>query len=108
MGNWLTQDQARLLLEKADGDDLRGARDIAMISVLIGCGLRRAELSALTVEDLQIRQGRSLGTPSACARLRVRGAMNIRFARTKDPSWTGSKRVTIFVLQLLCDEVDCC
>ena len=23
MGNWLTQDQARLLLEKADGDDLR-------------------------------------------------------------------------------------
>lgn len=28
-----------------------------MISVLLGCGLRRAELSALTVEDLQIRQG---------------------------------------------------
>jgi len=25
-------------------------------SVLVGCGLRRAELSALTVEDLQIRQ----------------------------------------------------
>jgi len=45
--NWLTQDQARLLLEKADGDDLRGVRDLAMISVLVGCGLRRAELSAL-------------------------------------------------------------
>jgi integrase len=56
-GNWLTQDQARLLLEKADGDDLRSLRDLAMISVLVGCGLRRAELSALTVEDLQIRQG---------------------------------------------------
>ena len=28
-----------------------------MISVLVGCGLRRAELSALTVEDPQIRQG---------------------------------------------------
>ena len=28
-----------------------------MISVLVGCGLRRAELSALPVEDLQIRQG---------------------------------------------------
>ena len=36
---------------------LRSARDLAMISVLVGCGLRRAELSALTVEDLQIRQG---------------------------------------------------
>lgn len=57
MGNWLTQDQARPLLEKADGDDLRNARDLAMISVLVGCGLRRAELSALTVEGLQIRQG---------------------------------------------------
>jgi site-specific recombinase XerC len=56
-GNWLTQDQARLLLEKADGDDLRSVRDLAMISVLVGCSLRRAELSALTVEDLQIRQG---------------------------------------------------
>src|SRR6201988_4758147 len=55
-GNWLTQDQARLLLEKGDGDDLRSPRDLAMISVLVGCGLRRAELSALTVEDLQIRQ----------------------------------------------------
>jgi len=54
-GNWLTQDQARLLLEKTDGDDPRGVRDLAMISVLVGCGLRRAELSALTVEDLQIR-----------------------------------------------------
>jgi site-specific recombinase XerC len=56
-GNWLTKDQARLLLEKADGDDLRSAHDLAMISVLVGCGLRRAELSALNVEDLQIRQG---------------------------------------------------
>ena len=30
MGNWVTQDQARLLLEKADGDGLRSARDLAM------------------------------------------------------------------------------
>jgi integrase len=51
MGNCLNKDQARLLLEKADGDDLRSARDLAMLSVLVGCGLRRAELSALTVED---------------------------------------------------------
>lgn len=57
MGNWLTHDQARLLLGKADGDDLHSAPDLAMISVLVGCGLRRAELSALTVEDLEIRQG---------------------------------------------------
>src|SRR5580692_11323242 len=37
-GNWLTQDQARLLLEAADGEGLRSVRDLAMISVLLGCG----------------------------------------------------------------------
>ena len=46
-GNWLTQDQARLLLEKAEGHGLRSARDLTMLSVRVGCGLRRAELSAL-------------------------------------------------------------
>jgi site-specific recombinase XerD len=57
IGNWLTRDQARMLLEKADGEDLRSLRDLAMLSVLLGCGLRRAELSALKIDDLQIRQG---------------------------------------------------
>jgi integrase len=57
LGNWLTSDQAKLLLEKADGEDLRSLRDLAMIHVLLGCGLRRAELSSLEVEDMQIRQG---------------------------------------------------
>jgi site-specific recombinase XerC len=56
-GNWLNQDQARLLLEKANGQSLRHIRDVAMISILLGCGLRRAELSALRREDIQIRQG---------------------------------------------------
>jgi integrase len=57
-GNWLTHDEAKLLLEKADGEDLRSLRDPAMLSVLLGCGLRRAELSTLTIEDIQIRHGR--------------------------------------------------
>src|ERR1700676_2268751 len=46
-GNWLNRDQARLLLEKADGESLRSVRDVAMISILLGCGLRRAELASL-------------------------------------------------------------
>jgi len=41
------------LLEKTNGDDLRSAHDLAMLSVLVGRGLRRAQLSALTVEDLR-------------------------------------------------------
>ena len=56
-GNWLNQDQAWLLLEKANGQGLRHVRDFAMIAILLGCGLRRAELSALRRENIQIRQG---------------------------------------------------
>ena len=56
-GNWLTRDQARMLLEKSDGESLRSIRDVAMISILLGCGLRRAELVSLRKEDVQIRQG---------------------------------------------------
>jgi site-specific recombinase XerD len=56
-GNWLNHDQARLLLEKSDGESLRSTRDVAMISILLGCGLRRAELASLRKEDVQIRQG---------------------------------------------------
>jgi site-specific recombinase XerD len=57
LGNWLSSGQAKLLLETADGEDLRSIRDLAMMAVLLGCGLRRAELSALEVADMEIRQG---------------------------------------------------
>src|ERR1700685_1500027 len=57
VGNWLNRDQARLLLEKSDGESLRCTRDVAMISILLGCGLRRAELASLKKEELQIRHG---------------------------------------------------
>jgi site-specific recombinase XerD len=57
-GNWLNREQARLLLEEANGVGLRCIRDVAMIAILLGCGLRRAELSGLRKEDIQIRQGR--------------------------------------------------
>lgn len=34
-GNWLNREQARLLLEKSDGQSLRNVRDVAMISILL-------------------------------------------------------------------------
>jgi site-specific recombinase XerD len=57
-GNWLNRDQAEQLLHSADGEDLRRMRDVAMISILLGCGIRRAELATLQKDDIQIRQGR--------------------------------------------------
>jgi site-specific recombinase XerC len=56
-GNWLTLEQCTTVLHGITGNDLRSKRDRAMIAVLIGCGLRRAELAALEVDHVQTRQG---------------------------------------------------
>jgi integrase len=44
------------LLAVFDRQTLRGSRYYAIVSVLLGCGLRRAELAALGVQDLQQRE----------------------------------------------------
>lgn len=49
--------QARSLLEAPDATTLQGQRDRAILSVLLYHGLRRAELCALTVGDIQMRRG---------------------------------------------------
>jgi site-specific recombinase XerD len=53
IGNWLTAEQSRALLPKRDVDTLRDKRDRAIVAVLLGCGLRRAELEVLKLDDLQ-------------------------------------------------------
>jgi len=57
-GNWLTAEQARRLLAAPDAATLSGKRDRAILALLIGCGLRRAELSGLDTSSLQTREGR--------------------------------------------------
>jgi integrase len=56
VGNWLTAEQGKRLLEAFDHGNLRSSRDYAMVAVLLGCGLRRAELAGLKVDDLQQRE----------------------------------------------------
>jgi integrase len=56
LGNWLTPEQGRRLLEHAPPTTPREARDHAMLAMLIGCGLRRGELLALTLECVQQRE----------------------------------------------------
>ncbi len=58
LGNWLDQDAAQRLLFAPDTTNLQGLRDRAILAIAIGCGLRRSELANLTVEHLQLRQGR--------------------------------------------------
>jgi integrase len=57
-GNWLTPEEATRLLNAPDPATAIGARDRAILALLIGCGLRRAELAALDGADIQMRDGR--------------------------------------------------
>ncbi|MGA9901098.1 MAG: hypothetical protein WBQ39_04105 [Terriglobales bacterium] len=44
------------MLAESSGDGLRSKRDRAILALLIGCGLRRAELVGLGPEDFQVRE----------------------------------------------------
>jgi site-specific recombinase XerC len=56
VGNWLSAEQGKRLLLTTGGTRLRDNRDYATLAILLGCGLRRAELTALRIEDIQQRE----------------------------------------------------
>jgi site-specific recombinase XerD len=57
VGNWLTLRQAQALLGTPDIAAVKGLRDRAILAVLLGCGLRRSEVAALTFTHVQQRDG---------------------------------------------------
>jgi site-specific recombinase XerC len=58
LGNWLSVQQAQKLLSAPDATTPKGLHDRAILAVLLGCGLRRSEVAALTVGHVQQRDGR--------------------------------------------------
>jgi integrase len=58
VGNWLTLRQAQALLGAPDIATVKGLRDRAILAVLLGCGLRRSEVAALTLGHIQQRDDR--------------------------------------------------
>ena len=58
LGNWLTREQAKEILAVPDRSTLKGKRDYVILALLVGCALRRQELASLSIEDVQMREGR--------------------------------------------------
>lgn len=57
-GNWLTLEQFERLIDSISVASLAGRRDRALLSVLMGCALRRDELLKLMPRQLVQREGR--------------------------------------------------
>ena len=53
LGNWLTREQAKELLAVPDRSTLKGKRDYVILSLLVGCALRRNKVAELDVATVQ-------------------------------------------------------
>jgi len=87
-GNWLSQRQAQALLSAPDITTLRGLRDRAILAVLLGCGLRRSEVAALTFAHLQQRDGRWCIVDLVGKHGRVRTAPMPTWVKVAIDAWT--------------------
>src|ERR1041385_8919480 len=87
-GNWLSARQAQSLLNAPDVGTLRGLRDRAIIAVLLGCGLRRSEVSALTLSHIQQRDGRWCIVDLVGKHGRVRTAPMPNWVKVAIDAWT--------------------
>jgi site-specific recombinase XerD len=88
VGNWLSLQQAQALLSAPDITTVRGLRDRAILAVLLGCGLRRSEVAALTFTHLRQRDGRWCIVDLVGKHGRVRTAPMPTWVKVAIDAWT--------------------
>jgi integrase len=94
VANWLTRDQTEQLLRLPDVSRAKGRRDQALLALFVGCGLRRSELAALSIEHIQQRSGRWVIVDLIGKGLRVRSVPMPSWAKTAVDRWTESASIT--------------
>src|SRR5882757_6291501 len=88
VGNWLSLRQAQALLSTPDISTMKGLRDRAILAVLLGCGLRRSEVAALTFAHVQQRDGRWCIVDLVGKHGRVRTAPMPAWVKVAIDAWT--------------------
>src|SRR5437879_336247 len=94
VGNWLSLRQAQTLLNAPDATTLKGMRDRAILAVLLGCGLRRSEVAALTFTHVQQRDGRWCIVDLVGKHGRVRTVPMPTWVKVAIDAWSGTAGVT--------------
>jgi site-specific recombinase XerD len=92
-GNWLTREQAQVWLNAPDSRTLKGRRDRALLAVLIGCGLRRAEAASLSFEHVQQRDGRWVLVDLIGKRDKVRSVPMPNWTKAAIDAWSMAANV---------------
>lgn len=93
-GNWLTKQQAQQILTAPNVETLKGLRDRAILAVLIGGGLRRSEVAALTFDHIQQRDGRWVIVDMTGKGNRVRTVPIPSWVKLAIDEWTNAAGIT--------------
>ena len=93
-GNWLTVAQAERFVNSPDTSTLKGKRDRALLTVMVGCGLRREETASLTLEHIQQRDGRWVIVDMIGKGGRTRSVPMPSFAKAAVDVWTSAAGFT--------------
>jgi site-specific recombinase XerC len=94
VGNWLSLRQAQALLSAPDTATVKGLRDRAIVAVLLGCGLRRSEVAALTFAHVQQRDGRWCIVDLVGKHGRVRTVPMPTWVKVAIDAWTSTSGLT--------------
>jgi site-specific recombinase XerD len=95
VGNWLSLRQAQTLLNAPDATTVKGLRDRAILAVLLGCGLRRSEVAALTLAHVQQRDGRWCIVDLVGKHGRVRTVPMPTWVKVAIDAWTSASGLAV-------------
>ena len=87
-GNWITLEQAQVLINTPDITTLKGLRDRAILAVMLNAGLRRSEMAKLTFDHIQQRNARWVIVDLTGKGNRVRSVPIASWAKQALDEWT--------------------